>query len=111
MKIAQSEIFGPVAVIIPVESQEEAICIANDSEHGLSGTVFSGSLERGIRVAEQIHTGMIHINDQTINDEPHIAFGGEKGSGLGRFNGKWSLEEFTTVKWISVQREFRDFPF
>ncbi|BCJ88230.1 aldehyde dehydrogenase family protein [Effusibacillus dendaii] len=111
MAIAQSEIFGPVAVIIPANSQEEAILIANDSEYGLSGAVFSGSLERGIQVAQQIHTGMIHVNDQTINDEPHIAFGGEKGSGLGRFNGEWSLEEFTTVKWISVQHESRAFPF
>jgi vanillin dehydrogenase len=45
---------------------------------------------------------MIYVNDQSINDEPHIAFGGEKVSGLGRFNGEWALEEFTTVKWISV---------
>jgi aldehyde dehydrogenase (NAD+) len=111
MTIAQNEIFGPVAAIIPVENEEEAIRVANDSANGLSGAVFSGSLERGCRVAEQIHTGMIHVNDQTINDEPHIAFGGEKGSGLGRFNGEWSLEEFTTIKWISVQKEFRSFPF
>jgi aldehyde dehydrogenase (NAD+) len=111
MTIAQNEIFGPVAAIIPVENEEEAIRVANDSPNGLSGAVFSGSLERGCRVAEQIHTGMIHVNDQTINDEPHIAFGGEKGSGLGRFNGEWSLEEFTTVKWISLQKEYRDFPF
>lgn len=111
MTIAQSEIFGPAAAIIPVENEEEAIRVANDSPNGLSGAVFSGSLERGCRVAEQIHTGMIHVNDQTINDEPHIAFGGEKGSGLGRFNGEWSLEEFTTIKWISVQKEYRSFPF
>jgi acyl-CoA reductase-like NAD-dependent aldehyde dehydrogenase len=111
MEIAQLEIFGPVAVMIPVESEEEAIRIANDSDYGLTGTVFSGSLETGMRVAEQIQTGMIHINDQTINDEPHIAFGGEKGSGLGRFNGEWSLHAFTTVKWISLQHESRMFPF
>jgi acyl-CoA reductase-like NAD-dependent aldehyde dehydrogenase len=98
MEIAQCEVFGPVAVIIPIDSQQEAIRIANDSPYGLSGAVFSGSIERGIRVAQQIHTGMIHVNDQTVNDEPHIAFGGEKGSGLGRFKGEWSLDEFTTVK-------------
>lgn len=111
MPIAQSELFGPVAAIIPVDSEEEAIQVANASDYGLSGAVFSGSLERGEAVAQQIHTGMIHVNDQSVNDEPHIAFGGEKGSGLGRFNGKWSIEEFTTIKWISVQREPRHYPF
>lgn len=111
MPIAQTELFGPVAAVIPVDSEEEAIRVANDSEYGLSGAVFSGSLERGVAVAQQIHTGMIHVNDQTVNDEPHIAFGGEKGSGLGRFNGEWSVEEFTTVKWISVQQEPRHYPF
>jgi aldehyde dehydrogenase (NAD+) len=111
MEIAQSEIFGPVAVIIPVENEEEAISVANHSLYGLSGSVFSQSIDRGINVANQIHTGMIHVNDQSINDEPHIAFGGEKASGIGRFNGKWALEEFTTVKWISIQHEARVFPF
>lgn len=111
MPIAQSEIFGPVAVIIPVENEEEAIRIANDSPYGLSGSVFSGSWERGLQVAQKIRTGMIHVNDQSINDEPHIPFGGEKGSGLGRLNGKWSLEEFTTIKWISIQHQPRSYPF
>jgi acyl-CoA reductase-like NAD-dependent aldehyde dehydrogenase len=111
MPIAQTEIFGPVAAVIPVENEEEAIRVANDSPYGLSGAVFSGNKERGVQVARQIHTGMIHVNDQSVNDEPHIAFGGEKGSGLGRFNGEWSLEEFTTLKWISIQHEPRHYPF
>lgn len=111
MEIAQEEIFGPVAVIIPVDGEEEAIRLANQSAFGLSGAVFSGSAERGVRIAEQVHTGMIHVNDQTVNDEPHIAFGGEKASGLGRFNGEWALEEFTTVKWISIMHQPRQYPF
>jgi aldehyde dehydrogenase (NAD+) len=111
MTIAQNEIFGPVVVVIPVDGEEEAVRIANDSPYGLSGSVFTRSIDRGVNVARQIHTGMIHVNDQPINDEPHIPFGGEKGSGLGRFNGKWSLEEFTTLKWISVQEQYRDFPY
>lgn len=110
MTIAQSEIFGPVAAIIPVDSEEEAIEVANGTPYGLSGAVFSGSIERGLRVAKQIHTGMIHVNDQSIQDEPLIAFGGEKDSGLGRYGGQWSLEEFTTMKWISVQQEPRIYP-
>ncbi|MFC7441779.1 aldehyde dehydrogenase family protein [Laceyella putida] len=70
MAIAQNEIFGPVAVIIPVDSEEEAIEAANGTLYGLSGSVFAGTIERGIRVAEQIQTGMIHVNDQSVNDEP-----------------------------------------
>lgn len=111
MQICQSEVFGPVASIIPFDTEEEAIRLANDSQGGLSGSVFSQSLERGVRVARKIRTGMVHVNDQSINDEPIIAFGGEKASGLGRFGGEWTLEEFTTVQWISVQHEYRDFPF
>ena len=111
MTIAKNEIFGPVAAIIPVDSEEEAIRIANDCEFGLSGAVHSGSLERGINVAQQILTGMIHVNDQTVNVESHIPFGGEKSSGLGRHCGESALEEFTTVKWISVQKEPRQYPF
>jgi aldehyde dehydrogenase (NAD+) len=111
MEIAQNEIFGPVAVIIPVDSEAEAIKVANDSAHGLSCSVFTSNFERGVQAAGEIHSGMVHINDQTVNDEPHIPFGGEKASGLGRFNGEFALEEFTTVKWISVQREARLFPY
>jgi acyl-CoA reductase-like NAD-dependent aldehyde dehydrogenase len=111
MSIAKNEIFGPVASIIPVDSEEEAIKIANDCDFGLSGAVHSGSLERGIHVAQQIVTGMIHVNDQTVNVESHMPFGGEKSSGLGRYCGDWALDEFTSVKWISVQKEARQYPF
>ncbi|GAB7054447.1 MULTISPECIES: aldehyde dehydrogenase family protein [unclassified Paenibacillus] len=111
MAAARTEIFGPVAVIIPVDGEEEAIRIANDCDFGLSGAVHSGSIERGIKVAQQIVTGMIHVNDQTVNVESHIPFGGEKSSGLGRYCGESALEEFTTVKWISVQQEPRQYPF
>ncbi|WP_084268710.1 aldehyde dehydrogenase family protein [Oceanobacillus damuensis] len=108
---AQNEMFGPVATIISAESDEDAIKIANDTPFGLSGAVHAGSPERGVEVAKQITSGMVHVNDQSVNDEPLIAFGGEKDSGLGRFGGQWSLEEFTTVQWISVQTEERESPF
>lgn len=111
MPIAQEEIFGPAAGVIPVESEDEAIRVANDSPYGLSGAVYSGSTEHGVAVAKQIETGMIHVNDQSVNDEPIIAFGGEKASGLGRYGGQWALDEFTTVKWISVQIDKREYPF
>ncbi|KGR89658.1 aldehyde dehydrogenase [Ureibacillus massiliensis 4400831 = CIP 108448 = CCUG 49529] len=111
MPIAQEEIFGPVVGVIAVESEEEAIQVANDSEYGLSGAVHAGSIEHGVKVAQQIVTGMIHVNDQGVNDEPIVAFGGEKASGLGRYGGEWALHEFTTTKWISVQTEPREYPF
>ena len=62
-------------------------------------------------VQKVIDAGMVHVNDGTINDDPLIAFGGEKASGVGRLNGKWALEEFTTLKWISVQHKQRHYPF
>lgn len=108
---AKNEMFGPVVTIISAENDEDAIRIANDTPFGLSGAVHSGSAERGVEIAKQIVTGMVHVNDQSVNDEPLIAFGGEKASGIGRFGGKWSLEEFTTVQWISVQTENRENPF
>jgi aldehyde dehydrogenase (NAD+) len=112
MTIAKTELFSPIAIIMPVDSEEEAIRVANDSDVGLSGAVFSGSLERGIRVAKQVETGMIHVNDQTVNVDSGAPFGGEKGSGFGRYCGaKWTIGDFTTVKWVSVQRVPRQFPF
>ena len=111
MAIAKNEQFAPVAAIIPVDSEEEAIQIANESDYGLSGSIFTSDLEYGVEVALQIHTGMIHVNDQSVNTESNIPFGGEKSSGLGRYGGEWSLEEFTTTRWVSVQKEKRCFRF
>jgi aldehyde dehydrogenase (NAD+) len=110
MPIAQNEIFGPIAPIIKAKDVEDAIKIANDSRNGLSGSVFTEDRHLGTEVAKRIETGMIHVNDQSVNDESHIPFGGEKESGIGRFNGEWAIEKFTTVKWIGVQNGYRDFP-
>jgi aldehyde dehydrogenase (NAD+) len=110
-KLAQREIFGPVATIIPFDTEEEALAFANDTEYGLSAAVFTSDLERGIRFARRVESGMVHVNDQTVNDDPFAPFGGEKASGIGRFNGEWIFEEFTSRQWVSVQKEYRDFPF
>ncbi len=109
MPIAENEIFGPVAALIQFEDDEDAIEMANAYPYGLSGAVHSANIEHGTNVAHKIHTGMIHVNDQSVNDEAHMPFGGEKDSGLGRFNGEWVLEEFTTLKWLSVQHTPRDY--
>lgn len=110
MPVAKNEIFGPVASIIAAKDEEEAIAIANRSPYGLSGSIFTENIFHGIEVAKKIKTGMIHINDQSVNDEAHVPFGGEKASGIGRFNGQWAIDKFTTTKWIGVQTGYREFP-
>jgi aldehyde dehydrogenase (NAD+) len=104
------EIFGPVVLLITFDGEEEAVRIANDSPYGLSGAVHTGNVERGVRFAQRIVTGMMHVNDSTIQDEPLVAFGGEKFSGLGRLNGDSTVAAFTTQKWISIQHGRTDFP-
>ncbi|SEW23524.1 aldehyde dehydrogenase family protein [Natrinema salifodinae] len=111
MAAAENEHFGPIAPVIPYSSDEEAIELANDTIHGLSGSVHSEDLGQARAIADGIDTGMIHINDQPINDEPHVPFGGMKQSGMGRYNGEQILDEMTTTKWVSVQHEPREYPF
>ena len=111
MTTAQNEMFGPVVTLIPARDEAHALELANDTDAGLSGAVSSRDEKRAFAFAEKMVTGMVHINDQSVNDEPYIAFGGEKQSGLGRFGREHSLDEFTTWKWISVQEEPRDYPF
>jgi aldehyde dehydrogenase (NAD+) len=109
--ILQREIFGPVALLIPFDGEDEAVRIVNDSPYGLSGAVHTADVERGVNFARRIDTGMIHVNDGTIQDEPAVAFGGVKHSGLGRLNGEQMVEAFTIQKWISVQYGRSSFPF
>lgn len=111
MEIAREEIFGPLVGILRANDEQHALQLANDSSFGLSSAVFTGSPERGVAFAKAIKAGMTHINDIPVNDEPHVAFGGEKSSGLGRFNGEWAIEEFTTDHWVSVQSSPRQYPF
>jgi aldehyde dehydrogenase (NAD+) len=111
MAAACNEHFGPIAPIIPFGSDEEAIEIANATEYGLSGSVHSTDRGRARDVADRIDAGMMHINDQPINAEPHVPFGGVKQSGVGRYNGEWIIDEFTEVRWTSLQREPRQYPF
>ncbi len=108
---AQEEFFGPVAVLIPFDGDDEGVRLANDVPYGLTSSVFSRDLGRAMAAARRIEAGMTHINDQPVNDEANTAFGGEKQSGLGRFGGEWAIREFTTDHWISVQTTPRVYPF
>jgi aldehyde dehydrogenase (NAD+) len=111
MTAACNEHFGPVAPVIPFSDDEEAIELANATEYGLAASVWSGDRNRAEDVADEIDAGMVHINDQPINEEPDVPFGGMKASGIGRFHGDAIVDELTETKWISVQREQRSFPF
>ncbi|QNF31995.1 aldehyde dehydrogenase family protein [Adhaeribacter swui] len=108
--IFQEEVFGPAAGIITFKDDEEAIALANGTDFGLSGALHTRDLQRGIQLAKRVETGMIHINDQSVNDEPSTPFGGEKDSGVGRFGNGFILDEMTTVQWISVQVTPREYP-
>ncbi|WP_416965039.1 aldehyde dehydrogenase family protein [Streptomyces sp. Agncl-13] len=110
-ELLRQEVFGPVAFLIPFDGEEEAVSIVNDTPYGLSGAVHTGDIERGVNFAKQIDTGMFHVNDGTVHDEPIVPFGGEKASGVGRLNGESMLDAFTSLKWISVQHGRSGFPF
>jgi benzaldehyde dehydrogenase (NAD) len=106
------EIFGPVAPIIVAEDEADAVRIANDTDYGLSGAVQTGSLERGLRVARQIRSGLVHINDQTIHDSAGIPFGGSGASGNGsRFGSMNNWEEFTEWQWMTIGGTPTRYPF
>lgn len=108
---ARDEVFGPVATVIRAHGEGDALRIANDTSHGLSSAVFSADVERAMRFAQGVEAGMTHINDTTVHDDVHAAFGGEKGSGVGRFGVGWVDDDFTSRHWISVQHVARPLPF
>lgn len=111
MAIFQEEVFGPAVGLVRFKTDKEAIELANGTDYGLSGALHTRDLQRGFNVAKQIETGMIHINDQSVNDEMNTPFGGEKDSGVGRFGDDFIVDELTTVQWISVQVQPRKYPF
>jgi acyl-CoA reductase-like NAD-dependent aldehyde dehydrogenase len=111
MNIAQEETFGPVAPILTVEDADEAVRVANDSRFGLSAAVITGDVQKGLDIAERLESGMVHINDSTIHDEPQVPFGGMKESGYGRHGGRAAIDEFTELRWITLQRTPRQYPF
>jgi acyl-CoA reductase-like NAD-dependent aldehyde dehydrogenase len=110
MLLYQEESFGPVVTVLRVESDEEAINLANDSDYGLSAAVFSRDISRAMEVAKRIQSGICHINSSTVADEAQMPFGGVKGSGYGRFGGKAAIEEFTDLRWITIQNTPRHYP-
>jgi benzaldehyde dehydrogenase (NAD) len=110
MRIYSEESFGPVVSVIDVDGPDEAVSVANDSEYGLAAAVFSENVPAALELAQRIESGICHVNDTTVHDEPQMPFGGVKGSGWGRFGGRAALEEFTELRWITVQGSPRQYP-
>jgi benzaldehyde dehydrogenase (NAD) len=106
------EIFGPVAPVTTFRTDDEALALANASEYGLVGAVYSRSMSRGLALAQRIRAGMVHVNDGTLNDEATVPFGGTGMSGNGvRYGGEANLDNFTEWQWVTVRDEPPTFPF
>ena len=110
MRIYGEESFGPVVTIVPVDGTDEAVRVANDTEYGLSASVFGEDVDAAMAVARRIESGICHVNSSTVHDEPQMPFGGVKASGWGRFGGRAALEEFTELRWMTVQQGARHYP-
>ncbi|KAK4464187.1 aldehyde dehydrogenase domain-containing protein [Cladorrhinum samala] len=103
MDIYQTESFGPSVALYEVETEEEALRIANDTEYGLSSAVFTEDLRRGLRFAKEIETGAVHINNMSVHDESALPHGGAKASGYGRFNTAFGISEWVRTKTITYK--------
>lgn len=111
MSVFQTECFGPVASVTRADNYQHAVELANDCEFGLTAAVITNDLQKSLYVVENIESGMVHVNGPTIRDEPMIPFGGVKNSGSGREGGKFSMDEFTELKWVTIQTGKQVYPF
>ena len=101
-RIHSEETFGPVLVAQPVDDADEAVAIANSTRYGLSAGLITSDNQRGFALARRIDAGVVHVNDQTIADEPQLPLGGIKDSGWGR-SGPQSMADFTEIQWITTR--------
>src|SRR4051794_38868122 len=109
--LARYETFGPVAAIEVVDSAEQAVERANATTYGLSAGILTSDPDRGFSLAQLLESGIVHVNDQPVGDEPQMPFGGVKDSGFGRFGGQAVVDEFTELRWITIQSGTHPFPF
>lgn len=105
MRLYTEEIFGPILTVTRVDNDQEAITVANDSDYGLAASIFSENPDRANAIVGQIQSGICHINRGTVDDDPGAPFGGVKASGYGRFGGRWALDEFTELRWITSRKD------
>ncbi|MFK3768365.1 aldehyde dehydrogenase [Pseudomonas putida] len=111
MAIYDEETFGPVTTIVRVKGAEQALAVANDTAYGLSSSIFSRDVTKALGLASRLDAGCVHINGATVQNEPQAPYGGMKKSGYGRFDGSAVIEEFTEVKWVTVEPSGQPYPF
>ncbi len=111
MRIYHEESFGPVKSIIRVKDADAAVRVANDTCYGLAASVYANDITRALRVANQIESGICHINGPTVGDEAQMPFGGVKDSGYGRFGGKAAIDAFTSQRWVTIEDAQQHYPF
>jgi salicylaldehyde dehydrogenase len=110
MHIYDEETFGPVTTVVRVQGVEEAVKVANDTAYGLSSAVFGRDVHRALSVALRIDAGSCHVNGATVQNEAQAPYGGTKHSGYGRFDGKAVIDEFTELKWVTIEPEMQPYP-
>jgi aldehyde dehydrogenase (NAD+) len=111
MRIYHDETFGPVASIIPVKDAAQALRVANDTLYGLSAGVITKDIHKALYLAEGLEAGMVHVNDSSIDADACCPFGGWKDSGRGREGGRYSVEQYSETKWVTIQKGAKVFPF
>jgi len=110
-ELATHETFGPVLAVEVVDSADEAVARANATSYGLAAGIITSDVDGGLALAQQVEAGIVHVNDQPVGDEPQMPFGGVKDSGWGRFGGQAAIDEFTELRWVTVQSGSHPFPF
>lgn len=111
MAVYCEESFGPVVAVYKAKDTEDALRIANDTPYGLSAALITNDFQKAMDLAMRLDSGMVHVNHSTAYDEPHVPFGGVKESGMGREGGRFSMEEMTELKWVTMQLGQRHYPF
>lgn len=109
--LALLETFGPVASVVVVDDADAAVRVANETTYGLSAGILTRDTDRGLALADRLEAGIVHVNEQSVGDEPQMPFGGVKDSGWGRFGGTAAMDEFTELKWVTVQSGSHPYPF
>nr|BFD81019.1 aldehyde dehydrogenase [Streptomyces sp. Xyl84] len=110
-EVYRTEVFGPVCVVETFADDADAVALANDTENGLTCGIITENATHGLNVARRVRTGIVHVNDQSVADEPQAPFGGVKASGYGRFGGRWGIEAFSNTRWMTLATQQAHYPF
>jgi len=111
MEIFHTECFGPVGVVVQADDPAHALELANDNAYGLSSAVLTRNIDHAQMFVDGLEAGMVHVNGPTVHDETNVPFGGVRMSGLGREGGRFSIDDMTELKWVTIQTGRRHYPF